>query len=64
MYSAAWCGICKKANEYFKANNIKYKEYDIDKSSKGKRILKKLGAKGVPVILVGDKHLNGFSVML
>lgn len=44
MYCAAWCGICKKANEYFKANNIKYKEYDIDKSSKGKRILKKLGA--------------------
>ena len=61
MYSAAWCGICKKAKKYFKENNIKYKEYDIDRSSKGKKDFKKLGAKGVPVILVGDKRPNGFS---
>jgi len=61
IYSAAWCGVCKKAKKYFKANNIQYKDYDIDKSSKGKRDYKKLGAKGVPVILVGDKRLNGFS---
>ncbi len=61
MYSAAWCGVCKKAKKYFKVNNIQYKDYDIDKSSKGKRDYKKLGAKGVPVILVGDKRLNGFS---
>ncbi len=61
MYSAAWCGICKKAKAYFKKNKIKYKEYDIENSNKGKRDYKKLGAKGVPVILVGEKRLNGFS---
>lgn len=61
MYSAVWCGVCKKAKKYFKANNIPYKDYDIDKSSKGKRDYKKLGARGVPVILVGKKRLNGFS---
>ena len=61
MYSAEWCGVCKKAKKYFRANNIPYKDYDIDKSSKGKRDYKKLGAKGVPVILVGKKRLNGFS---
>ncbi len=61
MYSAEWCGVCKKAKKYFKANNIPYKDYDIEKSSKGKKDYKKLGAKGVPVILVGKKRLNGFS---
>jgi glutaredoxin len=61
MYSAEWCGVCKKAKKYFRANNIPYKDYDIDKSSKGKKDYKKLGAKGVPVILVGKKRLNGFS---
>ncbi len=61
MYSAAWCGVCKKAKKYFKANKIRFKEYDIEKSSKGKKDFKKLGAKGVPVILVGEKRLNGFS---
>jgi len=61
MYSAEWCGVCKKAKKYFRANNIPYKDYDIEKSSKGKKDYKKLGAKGVPVILVGKKRLNGFS---
>jgi len=61
MYSAEWCGVCKKAKKYFKANNVPYKDYDIEKSSKGKKDYKKLGAKGVPVILVGKKRLNGFS---
>jgi len=61
MYSAKWCGVCKKAKKYFRANNIPYKDYDIEKSSKGRKDYKKLGAKGVPVILVGKKRLNGFS---
>jgi len=61
LYSTTWCGYCKKARNYFAANNIPYTEYDIENSEKGKRDYKKLGAKGVPVILVGKKRLNGFS---
>ena len=62
MYSATWCGYCKKARNYFKANNIPFSEYDVENSKKGKRDYKKLGAKGVPVILVGKERMNGFSV--
>jgi len=62
MYSAAWCGICTKAKKYFRKNKIAYKEYDIDTSKKGRRDFKKLKASGVPVILVGKKRLNGFSI--
>ncbi len=61
MYSTTWCGYCKKARRYFGANKIRYKEYDVENSAKGKRDYKKLGAKGIPVILVGKKRLNGFS---
>jgi glutaredoxin len=61
MYSAVWCGMCKKAKNYFQEKNIKYTEYDIEKSSKGKRDYKKLNGKGVPIILVGKKRMNGFS---
>ncbi len=61
MYSAEWCGYCKKARKYFKANDIPFKEYDVEKSRKGQRDYKKLKAKGVPVILIGEKRLNGFS---
>jgi glutaredoxin len=61
MYSASWCGYCKQARRYFKQNNIAFNEYDVEKSSKGKRDYKKLGGNGVPLILVGNKRMSGFS---
>lgn len=61
MYSAVWCGYCKKARRYFQANSIPFEEYDIEKSSKGKRDYKKLNGRGVPIILVGDRRMDGFS---
>ena len=61
MYSAEWCGVCTRARRYFNANNIPFTEYDIDKSTKGRREYKKLGGRGVPLILVDKHRLNGFS---
>lgn len=61
MYSATWCGVCKRAKRYFKANRIPYREYDVEKSAKGKRDYKKLNGHGVPIILVGSKRMDGFS---
>jgi glutaredoxin len=61
MLSASWCGSCKKAKQYFRRNGIPFLEYDIEKSSRGKRLYEQLGATGVPVILVGKKRMNGFT---
>lgn len=61
MYSASWCSICKRAKAYFQQNNIPFTDYDVDTSEKGKRDFQKLGGRGVPIILVGDQRMNGFS---
>jgi len=61
IFSADWCGACKKAKKYFRRKGIPFREYDIDKGSKAKRLYKQLGATGVPVIIVGKKRMNGFS---
>ena len=61
MYSTEWCSYCRKARKYFAARNIAYKEYDIEKDSRAMREYKKIGGRGVPVILVGDKRMNGFT---
>jgi glutaredoxin len=61
MLSASWCGTCKKAKQYFRRNGIPFREYDIENSSRGKRLYEQLGATGVPVILVGKQRMNGFS---
>ena len=61
MYSTSWCGVCKKASSYMQSNGIKYKEYDIEKSESAHRKYKKLGGKGVPLIMVGNQKMSGFS---
>ena len=52
----------KKAKKYFKSQHIAYTNYDIDKSKIAKARYKKMGAKGVPVLFVGKRRMNGFSV--
>ena len=61
MYTATWCGICKKAEKHFQKNSINYVAYDVEKSRTGKRDYKLLKARSVPIIIVGDKRMNGFS---
>lgn len=36
-------------------------ELDIEKSGKVRKDYDRLGARGVPLILVGNKRMNGFS---
>jgi len=62
MYSTSWCGYCAKARKYFNSNNIKFTEYDIEKSKKARRQYDAIGGRGVPVILVAKKRMNGFSI--
>ncbi len=61
IFSASWCASCKKAKKYFRRKGIAFREYDIEKSSRGKKLYQELGATGVPVILVGKKRMNGFT---
>lgn len=61
MYSTSWCPYCKKAKRYFEANDIPFTEYDIEKDAAAKSRYDRMGAAGVPVILVGKKRMNGFS---
>ncbi len=61
IYSTTRCGYCKKAKKYFRKNNIAYVDYDVEKSRTGKRDYKLLKGKAVPIIIIGDKRMNGFS---
>ena len=61
LYTAAWCGYCKKAIRHFKNKRIAYVAYDVEKSRKGRRAYKRLKARSVPIIIVGDKRMNGFN---
>lgn len=61
IYVTSWCGACKAAEKFLKANKVKFKRFDIEKSSTGKKKHQQAGGGGVPIIKVGDTYLKGFS---
>lgn len=61
MYTTSWCGVCTKARSYMQRNGINFKEFDIEKNSNAHSKFKKLGGKGVPLIMVGNSKMSGFS---
>jgi glutaredoxin len=61
MYSTSWCGVCTNARNYMRSNNIRFTELDIEKNNTAQAEYKKLGGKGVPLILVGSQKMSGFS---
>lgn len=61
MYATSWCPYCAKARAYFGKKGIAYTEYDVEKSPAANAEFKRLGGRGVPLILVGREKMSGFS---
>jgi glutaredoxin len=61
LYGTSWCTYCRQARLYFQANHIAFADRDIEASAEARREYDALHARGVPVILVGNKRMNGFS---
>ncbi|MCA9544411.1 MAG: hypothetical protein KC613_08475 [Myxococcales bacterium] len=66
MYSASWCGVCKKARAFLDDAGIAYVEKDIEKDQAAARELRAkaqaqgVDASGVPVFDIGGKLVAGF----
>lgn len=63
IYTAEWCGYCKKLKELLNEKNIKYSAYDIDDGDNRKTVDEITnGYKYVPVILdSNNKFIGGYS---
>lgn len=61
MLSASWCGYCARARQMFVKDAINYCEYDVEQTSTGARLYQQSGARGVPIIYVGDAAFFGFN---
>lgn len=62
IYVTEWCGYCDKAQEYMTSRGIPFVAYDIEKDSSAKQRHKELGGRGVPLIIIGQNRMSGFSV--
>jgi glutaredoxin len=61
LFSRSTCQYCAKTKALLSDLNIEYKEFVLDQSDEGADLYNALDVNLVPVILVGDKQLNGFS---
>lgn len=61
LYVTNWCGYCKQALAYVKSNNINYVAYDIEKDSAANQRYEEMGGRGIPLIVIGDNIMSGFS---
>jgi glutaredoxin 3 len=61
LYSADWCGWCKKAKSHLDAKGINYVVRDIDDSKYLNELVAKTGQKGIPVLDVGGRIVTGFN---
>ena len=61
LYSTSWCGYCEKTRNFFDANGIYYTELDVEKTTAGYEGHKKLGGGGIPVTVIGEEVIRGYS---
>lgn len=62
MYATSWCPYCQQARNYFHQQGIAYTEYDIERDAAAKKRYQVFGGRGIPVIFVGKRRMNGFSI--
>jgi glutaredoxin len=60
LLSRPGCGWCVKAKKLLNSSGKRYTEYNVEKPT-GTRLFKKYKGSGVPMIIVGDKVIKGYS---
>ena len=60
IYTAEWCGACKRAKAFFAQNGVPFREWDVEKTEFGAIKFKQLGGSGVPLITLGSEKMAGF----
>ncbi len=53
IYTTPTCPWCIRTKEFFKANKVKYTEYDVAEDEKARdEMIEKSGQMGVPVVII------------
>ncbi len=61
LFTTEWCGVCDAARDYLVRNEVPFEELDIEASVDARSHYEDLGASGVPVAIIGEERVDGFS---
>jgi mycoredoxin len=62
LYTTTWCGYCAKTRKFLSDNHIRYTDFDVEHSEKGRKDYQRLGGNGIPIVVInGDTVIHGYS---
>lgn len=61
LYSAVWCGYCRKAKAWLAEHGVAYANVDIDAPGGAQALAQAGGGTGIPVLVVDGRPIGGFS---
>lgn len=62
IYTATWCGYCRAAKATLAQRHVPYTEFDVETSRQGQRDYEQMGSPGVPITLIGDRAVYGYTL--
>lgn len=60
LYSSTNCAFCERAREFLRRNRLPFRDASVDTSRRAFSEFQRLGARGVPLLLIGEHRLEGF----
>ncbi len=61
LFTAVWCGYCRKAKSYLAQRGVAFREHDIDTPDGQLAFAQAGNASGIPLLLLGEQRVQGFS---
>ncbi|MET0048321.1 MAG: glutaredoxin domain-containing protein [Sedimenticola sp.] len=60
LYSTRNCGYCRQAKAFLQKKKLPFVEFDVERNRRAFTEFQRAGGRGVPLIVIGRKALNGF----
>ena len=62
LYSTHDCPNCRQAKQFLQRKGLRFQEFDVQRSARGRKDFARLGARRGPVILIGETRIDGFDL--
>ncbi len=60
LYSTSNCPHCRQAKQYLERRGLRFQILDVQRNARAQKAFARLGARGVPLIVIGETHIDGF----
>lgn len=60
VFTTLRCPHCRDVKQYLDQRGLSYRELRVDRDRQAAKALARLGARGVPVVMIGETRVDGF----